>query len=152
MGRSASTVMPGANSWSAQQVLIVTVLVSIAAGALAGYGLGYAAQYQGPRIRVYYLFNSSLPFNETVFGIPHDTFSPDRFTINRGDTIAIHYYNIEDTPEKHSFTMDAPYTVNKIVDQGQNVTITFTANLPGVFQYYCIYHTPTMTGYLTVLG
>jgi len=140
------------DQWSMKKILIATALVSIAAGSLAGYGLGYAAQYQAPTTRVFYLFNSSLPFNETVFGLPHDTFSPDRMTVNRGDTIVIHYINIEDSRERHSYTMDAPYSVNDIVDQGKNVTITFNANLPGVFRYYCVFHQPTMTGYIAILG
>ncbi len=143
---------PETRQWSTQRVLVVTVLLSVAIGGLTGFGLGVTARYQGPQTRVFYLFNGSLPFNQTVFGIPHDTFTPDRMTVNRGDTLEIHYINIEDTPEKHSFTMDAPYSTNYIVDQGKNVTITFKADLPGVFRYYCIFHQPTMTGYLTILG
>lgn len=138
--------------WSTWRVLLAIAVLSVAIGALTGLGLGYTARYQGPQTRVFYMFNGSLPFNQTTFGIPHDTFAPDRLTVNRGDTIVIHYINIEDSPEKHSFTMDDPYQRNVIVDQGQNATINFTANLPGVFRYYCIFHLPTMTGYLAVIG
>ncbi len=141
------------NSWSAQRVLVVTALVSIATGALAGYGLGYAAQYQAPTTRTYYLFNSSVNLDPKVFGLPPDTFSPDHLTANRGDTIVIHYINIEESGgDPHSFTMNAPYTIDHVVPPGNRTTITFTANLPGVFVYYCRFHQPTMTGYLTVLG
>lgn len=145
--------MTPTNSWTAQRVLAVTALVSIVAGALAGYGLGYAAQYQAPRTREYFLFNSSVNLDPAVFGLPPDTFSPDHLTVNRGDTIVIHYINIEQTGgDKHSFTMDAPYAINDIVPPGNRTTITFNANLPGVFEYVCIFHRPTMLGYLTVLG
>ncbi len=154
--------------------LAVIGVISVIAGALTGYGLGVTARYQAPQIREFYLFNGSLPFNETVFGIPHDTFTPDRIIVNRGDTVLIHYVNVEDIPERHSFTMDrTPYSFNYvlyrgprvtvqnatvsnqqnvILSQGENVTITFRADLPGVFQYYCIFHLPTMTGYISVIG
>ncbi len=138
--------------WSTERLLSVVVLLSVAIGGLTGYGLGVTARYQGPQTRVFYMFNGSLPFNQTTFGIPHDTFAPDRLIVNRGDTVVIHYINIEDMKERHSFTMDDPYRVNQIVDQGQNATITLSASLPGVFRYYCIFHLPTMTGYLTILG
>ncbi len=80
--------------WSSQRVLAVTVLLSVAVGGLTGYGLGVTARYQGPQTRVFYMFNGSLPFNQTTFGIYHDTFTPDRLTVNRGDKIVIHYINI----------------------------------------------------------
>src|SRR3989442_715972 len=153
MESSTPMSLPRGSSWSAKQVLLVTALVSIASGALAGYGLGYAAQYQAPTTRVYYLFNSSVNLDPAVFGVPPDTFSPDHLTANRGDTIVIRYYNIEESGgDPHSFTMHAPYTIDDVIHPGNKTTITFTVNLPGVFEYYCKFHQPTMIGYLTVLG
>lgn len=159
--------------WSAQTVILVTIVLAVVLGAAAGYGLGYAARYTSPQTREFYLFNGSLPFNESIFHLSHDTFSPDRITVNRGDTLVIHYVNVEDVPEHHTFTMDNPYyfdyvfynapnvaahnvTVthqqNVILGQGANVTMTFRADLPGVFRYYCAFHQPTMTGYITIIG
>lgn len=154
MGSSTSTNMHKMSSWSVRRVLLVTALVSMSVGGLAGYGLGYAFQYQAPTKREYFLFNSSVELNESLYPYIHDTFFPDHLTANRGDTILIHYINTESPPagDRHSFTMDAPYTINKVVLPGTNANITFTANLPGVFRYYCIFHEPTMRGYLTVLG
>ncbi len=148
---------PEVKNWSASKLLTIITLVSLAFGAITGLSLGYAAQYEGPQTRTIRLFNNSLDFNETVFGISHDIFSPDRITVNRGDTLVIHYVNIEDVPESHTFTMGisiapGPYKINEVVPQGKNVTITFIANIPGVFAYVCTFHQPTMTGYLTVLG
>jgi hypothetical protein len=142
------------NAWSIEKVLIVIILVSTAAGAFAGFGLGYAFQYQAPTTREYFLFNSSVDLNESLYPFIHDTFFPDHLTANRGDTIVIHYINTESPPQgdRHSFTMNAPYAVNQIVYPGGNANFTFTVNLPGVFRYYCIFHQPTMRGYLTVLG
>jgi plastocyanin len=145
--------MQARKQWSTGKVLIVTVILSIAIGSLAGLGLGYTAQYQAPTTRVFYLFNSSVNLNESVFNVPPDIFSPDHLTVNRGDKIVIHYYNIEETGgDPHTFTMGAPYTINDRIEPRTNVTITFTADLPGVFEYVCLIHPPTMRGYLTVLG
>jgi len=133
---------------------MVTIILSLAVGSLAGFGLGYAFQYQAPKIREYFLFNSSVDLNESLYPYIHDTFFPDHLTANRGDTIIIHYINTESPPQgdRHSFTMLAPYAINDVVNPGRNDNITFVVNLPGVFTYFCTFHEPTMRGYLTVLG
>lgn len=139
--------------WSTGTVLIVTALLSIVTGSLAGFGLGYVFQYQGPTKREYFLFNSSVELNVSLYPHIPDTFFPAALTASRGDTIMIHYINTETVGgDKHSFTMAAPYATNVIVNPGGNANITFTVNLPGVFRYWCIFHEPTMRGYLTVLG
>ena len=138
---------------STSKLLAVVGIIAVITGAIVGVSVGYAIHYTAPTTRVFYLFNNSLPFNSTNFGgIPHDTFSPDRITVDKGDTVVIHYVNIEDQPEVHTFTMYSPYDINYFVPQGQNITITFKANWAGVFAYYCTIHQPTMTGYLVVLG
>jgi plastocyanin len=160
--------------WSAKKLLLVVAIVAVAAGAAIGVSVGYAVRYEAPTTRTFYLFNSSLPFDQHTWGIFHDTFSPDRITVNKGDKVIIHYRNIEDTSESHTFTMDPPYTFDAVVHAGQNetfpiattltntnnvlvhvnqtATITFTASWGGVFPYRCEIHQPTMTGYLVVLG
>ncbi len=145
---------PEAKKWSASKLLTIITLVSLAMGATTGLGLGYAAQYQAPITREYFLFNSSVDLNESLYPFIHDTFFPDHLTANRGDTIIIHYINTESPPkgDRHSFTMLAPYAINQVVEPGKNANVTFTVNLPGIFRYYCIFHEPTMRGYLTVLG
>jgi plastocyanin len=158
---------------SPAKILAAVGVVSVIAGTLTGYGLGVTAQYQAPQTREIWLFNGSLPFDSAKFGnIPHDTFTPDRMIVNRGDTLVIHYFNIEDMPDHHTFTMGNPYffkyvvtknATNIVVSQatnvqnvdltpGQNATITFRANLPGIFRYWCVYHLPTMAGYINVIG
>jgi len=160
--------------WSTGKLLLVVGVVAIVAGAAVGTSVGYAVRYAAPTTRSFYLFNNSLPFDQNVWGIPHDVFSPDRITVNKGDKVVIYYRNIEDTTEDHNFVMDSPYTFDAVVHAGQNetfpiastlksttavvvhvnqtATITFTASWAGVFRYYCAYHQPTMTGYLVVLG
>ena len=105
-----------------------------------------------PQARTYHLFTSLLAFNETTLGIPHDTFTPDLIVAHKGDTLTVVYHNLEDTTEHHTFTMDAPYAVDKDVAPNESVNITFTADTAGVFTYVCKYHQPTMTGHVLVLG
>ncbi len=160
--------------WSTEKLLLVIGIVAVIAGAAVGTSVGYAVHYAAPTTRAFYLFNSSLPFDQHTWGIPHDTFSPDRITVNKGDKVVIYYRNIEDTTEDHQFIMDQPYKFDAVVHGGQNetfpvvstlndasvlllhvnqtATITFTASWAGVFPYYCYIHHPTMTGYLVVLG
>ncbi len=165
---------PNTKPWTAGKLLLVVGVIAIVAGGAIGATVGYSVKYEAPTTRTFYLFNSGLPFDQHTWGIPHDTFSPDRITVNKGDHVVIYYRNIEDTTESHTFDMDAPYTFDAVIHSGQNetfpiastltgassvvlkvnqtATITFTANWAGVFPYRCSIHQPTMTGYLVVLG
>ncbi len=138
--------------WSTERLLVVVALVATVGGAVVGTAVGYGFHYEARQTRKIYLFNNGLDFNETTFGLPHDTFTPDHMTVNKGDTVVIHYINIEDKPEKHNFSINAPYNIDVDVEQGQTANITFTANYAGIFLYYCKFHTPTMEGYLSVQG
>jgi plastocyanin len=161
---------------STGKLLIAAAIIAIISGVSVGMGVGYVIHYDAPTTRVFYLFDRSLPFNESIFGYPHDTFVPDAITVNKGDHVLIHFVDIEATPEGHTFNMDPPYTFNAVVyknvtvtrgggidgtfsnvsgviiTQSENATITFTANWAGTFRYYCAIHQPTMTGYLVVIG
>ena len=159
---------------SAARLLMVATVIAIVSGASVGLGVGYVIHYNAPTTRTFYLFDRSLPFNESLFNIPHDTFVPDTITVNKGDHVVIHFADIESTPEGHTFTMDPPYTFDAVVykdvtqgggvagtfskvgnvfmGQSQTATIAFTAYWAGTFKYYCAIHPPTMTGYLVVIG
>jgi plastocyanin len=101
--------------------------------------------------RVFDLFNSHIPdANETKLGIPSDLFAPSSITVNKGDIVTVHFYNTEEG-EPHTFTIAAPYNIDKNVSPGQNATIVFKADHEGIFRYYCKYHLPTMVGQLIVL-
>ena len=96
------------------------------------------------------LFNSYIPdANETKLGIPPDLFAPSSINVNKGDTVTVHFYNI-DKGEPHTFTIGAPYNIDKNVPAGQNATIVFKADYEGIFRYYYKYHLPTMQGQLIV--
>jgi plastocyanin len=105
-----------------------------------------------------YIFSVEVEgVNETAAGAAGDVYSLPVIEVNRGDNVTVHFYNTEEievgeTPERHSFTIDAqPYSVNIDVAPGEAGIATFTADQEGIFPYYCIYHLPSMTGQLVVL-
>jgi plastocyanin len=109
--------------------------------------------YKGVK-REYWISDTDIPgFNETKMGMPRDVFSMSSITVNKGDTIVIHFFNIEEPGgDNHSFTIwDKPYNINEVIHPGENKTITFDATTPGIFTYLCTFHQPTMRGQLIVL-
>jgi plastocyanin len=44
-----------------------------------------------------------------------------------------------------------PYSIDLELAPGRNGTVSFIAKNPGIYQFYCEYHEPTMTGQLVVL-
>src|SRR5919109_3074774 len=99
-----------------------------------------------------YLFTAEHDgVNQTRLGIPPDTFSPDVLEVNTGDNVTIHFYNL-DTTDSHTFTIGAPYNIDKVVTPGQNASFTFKGADQGIYRFYCRFHEPTMTGQLVVLA
>ena len=135
-------------------IILITIIGAVAVVAsLVWPVFSSFAQQPSPSItnRVFYLFNSHIPdANETKLGIPTDLFAPSSMTVNKGDIVTVHFYNIEET-EPHTFTIAAPYSIDKNLSPGQNATFEFKADHEGIFQYYCKYHLPTMAGQLIVL-
>ena len=135
---------------------IIAVVVAAHVGSLAGFGAATLANPANPKPvpqeREFWVFTVVLPFNDSKPGFPsHDYFAPDRMTVNKGDTVKIHFFNTEDEPEDHTFTMQAPYAMDHDLPYGQTTDITFVAGNPGIFSYRCRFHQPTMTGWLVVL-
>ena len=107
-----------------------------------------------PTNRTFYLENLEIEtMNTTKFGIPSDVFSLTQIAAKQGDTVTIHFYNLQKLgTSKHSFILhDGSYNIDEELDPQQNTTITFKATQAGVFQYFCRYHPPSMTGQLIVL-
>ena len=107
-----------------------------------------------PTNKTIYLFSSKhQDVNETQLLIPSDSFSPSEISVNKGDTVNIVFYNLEQPPkgDRHSFTIGTPYSIDKDLAPGQHATITFKATEGGVFQFFCKYHQPTMRGDFIVL-
>ena len=142
----------------------VKLLASVlTVAALAGGAVGFAVagplaphpvvgSTYAPQTREFTVVSSSVDFNETAVGIPHDTFTPSTIVVHVGDTVVIHFYNVEDTTEAHTFTIGEPYHIHMNVEAGQNQTATFVASTAGVFEIVCAYHQPTMSGQFVVLA
>ncbi len=140
---------------SVGRTLVIAIVVSAIIGAGAGFSAGYLASPKAAshpvQAREFWVFTVVLPFNDTMVGLPHDYFAPDRITVYRGDNVTIHFFNTEDEPEPHTFTMAAPYAMDHILPYNTTTTFSFTAGVSGIFEYECTYHQPSMTGWLVVL-
>jgi len=101
----------------------------------------------------FYVFTTEIEgVNETKLGVSGDIYSLQTIVVNQGDHVTVHFYNLEsNVDERHSFTIGAPYDINKDLEGGENATISFVADHKGIFQYYCIHHQPEMIGQLVVL-
>ena len=110
-----------------------------------------------PQTRDFYLFAVDQSFNSSLAtGLKADyDFSANVITVNKGDTLMIHFYN--PTDEAHTSTMGSPYTSDVVLPamtsnliSSANITITVTQ--AGIFHYYCRFHGPSMSGNLVVQG
>ena len=65
------------------------------------------------------------------------SFTPQAIEVNEGDIVTVALTNIEQTTDElHGFGL-LDYNINVIVDPGETKTVTFKADKPGVFAYYC---------------
>lgn len=114
-------------------------------------------QIAEPQTREFYLItqvDEAVEEIEDTLGIPPDLFFPTQMTVNKGDSVKVHFYNLEpeETQEHHTFTIaDAAYQIHRDLNAGEQATIEFTASEAGVFEYQCVFHQPTMKGELVVL-
>jgi nitrous-oxide reductase len=64
-------------------------------------------------------------------------FVPDRIEVNEGDTVNIHLTSLESADDQtHGFTVDM-YNVNVSLEPGKHENITFVADMPGTYPFYC---------------
>ncbi len=66
--------------------------------------------------------------------------------------MTVHFFNTEEEPEDHTFTMEAPYAMNHVLPYRNTTIFSFVASSPGIYAHRYTYHQPTMTGWLVVLG
>ncbi len=81
-------------------------------------------------------------------------FTPDRIEVNEGDEVTIHLTSLETADDQtHGFTIDL-YNVNVSMEPGKHENLTFNADMPGVYPFYCTEFCSAlhleMTGYLLV--
>ncbi|HEX2013761.1 MAG TPA: cupredoxin domain-containing protein [Nitrososphaera sp.] len=149
-------------SSSKSGLVYASIVIAVAAIAisLAAALLQQAApqeQAPAPQTREFYLLtqvDEGVETMEEALGIPPDLFFPTEMTVNKGDKVVVHFYNLEpeETQEHHTFTMaTGVYQTHNDLNAGEQKTIEFTASEAGIFDYICVYHTPTMRGQLVVL-
>jgi hypothetical protein len=104
--------------------------------------------------KIFGLFSVKIEgVDQKKLGISGDVYSLPIMLVNKGDTVSVHFYNLEkDASKRHSFTIGAPYSIDKDLVGGQDEIATFTADNEGIFQYFDKYHPQTMTGQLVVLS
>ena len=65
------------------------------------------------------------------------TIYPTAIEVKRGDTVTLAITNIEQTTDElHGFGL-LDYNFNLVIDPGETKVVTFKADKPGVFPYYC---------------
>jgi plastocyanin len=147
-------------TWSPRNTLIAAVLLSALVGSVTGFSASYLS-HPGPTVqtRNFYLFGVEQSFNSTLAsGLRGDyAFSPGVISVNKGDTLVVHFYNPSDA--NHTFTIGSPYGKDVVVagrptdtSPIHNATITIGANQPGIFPFYCRFHLPSMSGNIVVQG
>ncbi len=106
-----------------------------------------------PGVKEFYLFTAEIPdVTEEKLKVAGDAFSIPTMIVNKGDNVTVHFYNVDPvTDERHSFTIGAPYNVDADIAFGESDVVSFMADHEGIFQYYCKYHLPVMTGQLQVV-
>ncbi len=106
-----------------------------------------------PGVKEFYLFTAEIPdVDEEKLKVAGDAFSIPTMIANKGDNVTVHFYNVDPvTDERHSFTIGAPYNIDADIAFGESTVVSFLADHEGIFQYYCKYHLPVMTGQLQVV-
>jgi len=145
-------------TWTPRNIIVTAVLLSALVAGIIGLGVSYASRPTPPaaQTRDFYLFAVDQQFNSTAAGLKADyEFSANVITINKGDTLVIHFYN--PTDEAHTFTMGSPYTKDVVlpamtISLISSANITISATQAGIFHYYCRFHGPSMSGNLVVQG
>ena len=65
------------------------------------------------------------------------SFTPQAIEVTEGETVTVALTNIEQTTDElHGFGL-LDYNINVVVDPGETKTVTFKADKPGVFAFYC---------------
>jgi len=103
-------------NWSPRNLLITTVLIAAVVGSVTGLGITYLSHPSpSPQTRDFYVFAFDQNFNASAArAITSDyIFLPSLITVNKGNTVNIHFYN--PTDKAHSFTIGAPYSIDVTV-------------------------------------
>jgi len=138
---------------SIASIVIAIVAIFVASFAIMDESTGSTNLYNTQTRDIYLFSQVDENIDEDKLGIPPDQFSLDSIVVNKGDTVKVHFANLEpvETQEHHTFTISEPYNIDSDINAGENTIVEFTATEAGVFEYICAFHEPTMTGQLVVL-
>ncbi len=76
---------------------------------------------------------------------------PSEIIVNQGDKVKLVLKNdIEGADVTHGFELDG-YGIKEVVTRGVPKTVTFTADKPGIFTYFCQLHPAHIGGELFVV-
>jgi nitrous oxide reductase len=76
---------------------------------------------------------------------------PSNIMVNQGDKVTLVLKNeIEGADVTHGFELDA-YGIKEVVTRGVPKTVSFVADKPGIFHYYCQLHPAHIGGELLVI-
>ena len=76
---------------------------------------------------------------------------PSNIMVNQGDKVTLVLKNeIEGADITHGFELDG-YGIKEVVTRGVPKTVSFTADKPGIFHYYCQLHPAHIGGDLLVI-
>ena len=76
---------------------------------------------------------------------------PSNIMVNQGDKVKLVLKNdIEGADITHGFALDG-YGIKEVVTRGVPKEVTFTADKPGIFPYYCQLHPAHIGGELLVI-
>ncbi len=132
-------------------IAVASVLTAVSVAIFVSTSIPAEAGYT-PITREFYLFSTEIAgINETALGIPDNMFSQTQIIVHKGDTVVIHFYNV-DKEDHHTFTiLDERYKMNYDLKPNDHVDIKFVAEHRGIYEYVCTYHLPSMRGELVVL-
>ncbi|MEO6807514.1 MAG: Sec-dependent nitrous-oxide reductase [Isosphaeraceae bacterium] len=63
--------------------------------------------------------------------------SPDTIQVNQGDTVRFHVTNLEQTKDATHGLCLADYNINLSMEPGKSSNVSFKADRPGIFPFYC---------------
>ena len=64
-------------------------------------------------------------------------FTPEHIRVRQGDSVIIHLTSVEQAKDAtHGFAI-AKYNINVSLEPGESATVSFRADTPGVYPYYC---------------
>jgi len=122
-------------------LLMLAALAVASAPASAAEGAA-APKAAPPAVKEFTLV--SVLINDVKFWLP------GTIVVHQGDRVRLKLRNVVPGAEnQHGFSIPE-YNITELVTRGQDKTVEFTADKPGLFRYVCQIHAPHVSGELVV--